>query len=41
MKTEAHLRSVARKMETVPLDFDGQVNPLEDLPLVVYEGWSK
>ncbi len=41
MNTEAHLRNVARKMENVPVECGGRVNPLEDLPLVVYDGWSK
>jgi hypothetical protein len=40
MKVGAHLRVRARHTEPVRIQSDWPVNPLEDLPLTLFEGWA-
>ena len=41
MNVGSHLRERARHMEPVRIQSGGLVNPLEDLPLTLFEGWAK
>ena len=41
MKTASYLRAVARHRQPVPIACPEQVNPLEDLQVNVFDGWSE
>ena len=41
MNVGSHIRARARRTEPVRIQSGGPVNPLEDLPLTLFEGWAK